>query len=87
MIQKGETRALQAGGIPGLAPTQVVVVANAVQQYPDVTSLELAYCSGLDRYVIARRLPEAEQAGLVKRGGMRKCQLSERRSVTWNPIH
>lgn len=48
--------------------------AAAVRQFPGRTSFELALCTDLDRYMLARRLPECETAGRVRRGPMRACQ-------------
>ena len=59
----------------------------AVRAYPGLTSLELATASGLCRFMLARRLPEIEEAGLVKRGDKRRCAASTRgfTAVTWWP--
>ena len=48
-----------------------------------VTSMELARSAGLDRYVVARRLPDLERDGLVRRCAMRECGVSGRPAITW----
>lgn len=67
----------------GLRVRQQTEVLRLVRAYPNRTSLELAQHGSLDRYVIARRLPELEQAGLVKRGEMRRCSIGARPALTW----
>ena len=52
-------------------------VWEALKRHPGRSSKELAEVSGLDRYLIARRLPELEQFGLVERVG------SDSRDVRW----
>lgn len=65
---------------------QVLAVLALVRKYPGSTSLELAKHSvGLDRYVTARRLPELEKQGLVRKGDERPCTINGRSMVTWWP--
>lgn len=40
----------------------------------------------LDRWQIARRLPECETAGTVERAAPRKCSVKGRKSLTWVPL-
>ena len=47
------------------------------------TSAELANIGGVDRYMVARRLPDLEHNGLVKNRATRKCRVSGRMAVTW----
>lgn len=49
------------------------------------TSREVARGSGVDRYVVARRLPELEREGLVERYDVRLCDVTERKAITWKP--
>ena len=46
--------------------TECAEVLAALHQHPNTTSRELAARSGLDRYLVARRLPELEERGQVK---------------------
>ena len=52
-------------------------VWEALKKHPGRSSKELSEVSNLDRYMIARRLPELEQFGLVSRVG------SGSRDVRW----
>lgn len=66
-------------------PAQVNEVAVFVAKYPGLTSSELAAKAKLDRYMVARRLPDAERAGLVRRGMQRKCRIGGRPAMVWYP--
>jgi hypothetical protein len=57
--------------------------AAAVKQYPGCTSQELSEATGMDRYVLARRLSECETAKSVRRGEMRHCLITGRKALTW----
>ncbi len=73
----------------GRRDTQARDVLRAVIRYPHKTSRELASVTGMDRYIVARRLPELEKDGLVMKEGnaagpvLRKCTVSGRPAVTW----
>lgn len=56
--------ALERSGAVG---RQVARVVECVRATPRLTSGELAARHGLDRHMVARRLPDAERAGLVRR--------------------
>jgi len=64
--------------------TQARMVFQAVVDYPNSTSRELSVRSGLERYMVARRLSDAEDLGLVQRGIQRKCCYSKRLALTWS---
>ena len=51
----------------GLIARQLDTVLAALKKTGGLTSAELAKRHGLDRYMVARRLPEAERAGMVRR--------------------
>jgi hypothetical protein len=70
--------AIKASG--RLASHQGIVLA-AVRAFPGLTSAELALRCRLDRHEVARRLPELETAGKVRRGEPRL--FNGRRGVTW----
>lgn len=57
--------------------------ADAVSRHPGHTSQELAELTGLDRYMLARRLPECETAGRVRKGPMRTCTVTGRKAHEW----
>ena len=77
--------AAEAITLSGARRKQQGMATAAVASYPGHTSLELAGYSGMDRYVLARRLPECETAGTVRRGQMRCCKVSGRLAMTWWP--
>ena len=58
----------------------------AVRAAPGRTSAELAAATGIDRYLLARRLPECETAGRVRRSTMRICTVTGRLATTWVPV-
>lgn len=66
---------------------QQCMAAAAVERHPGCTSLELSKKTGIDRYVLARRLPECVTAETVRKGPPRKCTASEKdvESITWWP--
>lgn len=51
----------------------------------DITALELSFISGLDRYMISRRLPDLYDAGVVVRTAERdrKCLICKTRCFSW----
>ena len=85
---KAAGRAVTASGC---REGQLRQVLELVKRHPGSTSLELAASAerdgdaSLDRYVIARRLPELESAGLVKRGQERSCTVGRRSALPWWP--
>lgn len=60
--------------------------AAAVRKHPGLTSAELAQAIGMNRYALARRLPEVETAKEVVKGAARTCEVSRRKAVTWWPV-
>jgi len=75
--------AAEAITMTGVRAAQQRLTSTAVEQYPGLTSLELSRRSKIDRYTLARRLPECEDAKTVKRGQARRCSVSGRTAVTW----
>lgn len=67
----------------GRRESQLRTVLALVRQHPGSTSLELSRLGALDRYVIARRLPELEDGGLVLRGEQRICRAGRRLATVW----
>lgn len=62
---------------------QQTLVLAALKRTSNVTSRELAAAWNLDRYIVARRLPELRAAKLAVVGPKRKCDVSHRQAVTW----
>ena len=69
----------------GKRSAQQEQAAAAVRQFPGHTSFELAMLTNLDRYMLARRLPECETAGSVRRSAMRHCTVTGRVAMEWLP--
>ncbi|MBD7952687.1 winged helix-turn-helix domain-containing protein [Stenotrophomonas sp. Sa5BUN4] len=70
----------------GTQAQQHAQVASALRQHPGLTSRELAFSAGLDRHMVARRLPELEAEGLAVHGAPRICSMSRKRCQTWLPV-
>lgn len=69
----------------GVRQQQIGLAIAAVRAHPDRTSMELSVVTGHDRYMLARRLPDAETAQAVRKGPARTCTVSGRKAVTWLP--
>jgi hypothetical protein len=69
----------------GVRGEQHRTVLTAVQACPGKTSRELAAEAGLDRYMVARRLPELEKMGVVQRETERMCTIGKLSATTWRP--
>lgn len=68
----------------GVRAHQQRQVLSALREWPGRTSAELASNAGMDRYAVARRLPELVPL-FAFRGGSRACAVSGRPAVTWWP--
>jgi len=68
----------------GVRAHQQRQVLAALREWPGCTSAELASNAGMDRYAVARRLPELCPT-FAFRGGSRACAVSGRPAVTWWP--
>ena len=67
----------------GKAEIQRKKVFRGVVDFPGRTSAELSPLVGLDRYAVARRLPELEKSGSVRKGQPRICSAHGTAAVTW----
>jgi predicted transcriptional regulator len=71
--------------VTGIAANQRNRVFAALQQHGPATSRELAQASGLDRFVVARRLPELLRRGLVTRSEKpRECRAGGLPALEWS---
>ena len=70
----------------GARKNQQNTILNAIKSYPGRTSYELTRCCPLDRYQVARRCAELEQAGLIRKSLPRECQITGRNAHTWEAI-
>lgn len=61
-------------------------VLDALTRWPGSTAVELATNSGLDRYLVSRRLPELAKAGHVRRMAPRVCKVNGSAQTTWYPV-
>lgn len=64
----------------GRRQSQINKVTAMVRAREGLTSAELAKANEADRYMVARRLPDALA---VMKGDPRQCNISGRLAVTW----
>lgn len=76
-------KAAQVVSMNGTRAIQQMQVLEAVRNHQGRTSAELAHACGWDRVMPARRLPELRNAGLVRNGEARKCDVTGMQSMTW----
>ena len=71
--------------VTGIRGKQSRQVYDLVVKHPGSTSRELAaFSSGeLDRWQVARRLPDLQTSGMVRKGPVRKCKIDGTKAVTW----
>jgi hypothetical protein len=71
----------------GLRGRQKRLVLQALGFFKDPpTSAELAQLGKIDRYTVARRLPDLMHDGLVEQGIIRSCSVTGRKAVTWKVV-
>ena len=80
-----ETSHLAADAVTksGARQAQIVRVVAMVQETNGLTSRELASKHGEDRYMVGRRMSEAETAQEVEKGPVRICEIGKCKAVTW----
>jgi hypothetical protein len=83
-----ETSHLAADAVTrsGKRGAQQAVCLEAVRKNPGSTSAELSKVIGVDRFMPARRLPEIEHAGLIRRGAIAECMVTGSMCLTWWPV-
>lgn len=69
----------------GVAHSQREEILGLVCKYPGRTSAELSTKCSLDRWQVARRLPELAKVGDIRRGTKRFCGIVLQKCVTWWP--
>lgn len=67
----------------GARLTQAELVLGMVRMHGGMASAEQSMHCELDRFQIARRLPDLEANGLIKKGATRTCSITGKASVTW----
>lgn len=70
----------------GVRAHQQRQVLAALRQWPGSTSAELARHAHMDRYAVARRLPELVPL-FAFRGATRACTTNGRPATTWWPLN
>lgn len=60
-------------------------VLDALTRWPGSTAVELATNSGLDRYLVSRRLPELVPQ-YARRGRPRVCTVAGTPQTVWHPV-
>lgn len=69
----------------GVRQAQQQRALAAVRAFPHRTSQEIAEAAHLDRYELARRLPELRTAGLVENPRTKRCSVTGKTALTWAP--
>ena len=67
----------------GVAENQRLQALKAVKEYPARTSAELSVLTGLDRYMLGRRLSELIQLKQGEDRFKRQCRASGKLCVAW----
>ena len=67
----------------GAFRNQLEAVLCALFAQGERTSAELARVAGLDRYAVARRLPDLLELGYAEKHGTRMCAVSETPATVW----
>jgi len=67
----------------GTAQRHVEIILCTLSPHHSLTSAEIAAECELDRWQVARRLPEMERKNLAERWEIRKCAVTNRKCVTW----
>lgn len=70
----------------GIRKNQQTRVRDMVRSVPGSTSKELADFFNENRHMVARRLPEIEKLGIIRKGSIRQCSIGKRAAVTWWPM-
>lgn len=80
-----ETSHVAAERVAPKLRAQQQVVLDALTRWPGSTAVELAKASGLDRYMVSRRLPELVPTH-ARRGKPRVCRVASTPQTTWHPV-
>lgn len=67
----------------GNRAAQAAEVLEALRRHGKSTSRGLAQAAGLDRHLVARRLPELEREGRVRRTEQIMCRWAGKLAVGW----
>ena len=72
-----------ARGAGRMANTHRLIIIEAMKKHPNLTSAEIAHCTGLERHQAARRLPELRKLGVAVNGPARRCHVLGTMQMTW----
>lgn len=80
-----ETSRLAAEGVEktGRAATYRALVLRAIQSRPGRTCGEVAETVGIPRQELSKRFKELEEAGAIRRGEKRQCDVQGTQQLTW----
>ncbi len=67
----------------GKRDAQKRLVLDAVINYPNMTSRELAEITGIDNEVFHKRLPDLRRDGWLWSGDPRECRITHRHALIW----
>lgn len=68
----------------GRRDAQKRLVLDAVANYPNMTSRELAEITGSDNEIFHKRLPDLRRDGWLQCGEPRECKVTHRLALTWS---
>lgn len=82
-----ETSHISAAGVGEFANNHITMIVNALREHGEMTADAIATHIDLDKYQICRRLPEAEETGLVVATGRTGKTASGRPARVWEAVN
>ena len=82
-----ETSHIAAACVSEIANSHVAMIVNALHEHGEMTADAIASHIELDKYQICRRLPEAEEMGLVVATGRTGKTASGRPARVWGAVN
>jgi hypothetical protein len=70
----------------GARADQQAQTIAAIRAFPGRTMQELSELTGMDRYMLGRRVSECETAGAIRRMPKRKCRVTGRMAEPWEAV-
>lgn len=70
----------------GALTKQMTLVLDVLRKHGPCTSAELAERSGLDRYVVARRLPDLQKRQRATKVTARVCSVGGNKATVWKAV-
>lgn len=81
-----ETSHIAAAGVGEFAHSHIAMIVNSLRLHGEMTADAIASHVDLDKYQICRRLPEAEEIGLVVATGRTEKTASGRPARVWEAV-